>query len=521
MFSLIDTRALFKVYSFYTTTLAVILLSLYLLNDSIGLWQPAYPKVLPLLLSAYLGLGGVNIIRALAGSWSRPQRMAAEVLSPHFLAEVLLLGALLLFVAPKQGEMGLMLLITVGLASMTLTTRMAYLVTSIATLVILGHSVISDDSSLVIGNSLLATMFFMETWFASLFKHRLKSAEVDAKEHKSALKKASRMNDLIIDRMQTGVCVVKSNYEILSINRAAQERFGNLPADGLPEVVYERLLQWREYKKQNETPVILPDTKQRLLLSFAEIDEMTYAIFIEDLRVVTQKAQQLKLASLGRMAASIAHEIRNPLSAISHAAQLLEESDHLDEDDLRLCQIISSHTTRVDAIIQNVLQISRRNSSEPKQLEISTWLNRFIQDFKQHQYADFNISGLDVIQGARISFDPSQLHQVLWNLSENVINHAHTEQTAPIEFKLGIKESGRIYLTVCDQGKGIAKEQQAFLFEPFHTTSSKGTGLGLFIVKELCEANHSEIRYHSGCNGGACFEILFAHPQANAKSLAS
>jgi len=518
MFSLIDTRALFKVYGFYTTTLAVILLSLYLLNDTIGLWQPDYPKVLPLVLSAYLGLGGVNLIRALAGSWSRPQRMAAEILSPHFLAEVLLLGSLLLFIAPSQGELGLMLLITVGLASMTLTTRMAYLVTSIATLMILGHSLVSDESGQVIGNSLLATMFFMETWFASLFKHRLKSAEVDAKEHKSALKKVSRMNDLIIDRMQTGVCVVKSNYEIVSINRAGQERFGNLPVDGLPEVIHERLIQWREFKKQNESPVVLPETKQRLILSFAEIDEATYVIFIEDLRVVTQKAQQLKLASLGRMAASIAHEIRNPLSAISHAAQLLEESDHLDEDDLRLCQIISSHTTRVDAIIQNVLQISRRSHSEPKQLDLASWLERFTQDFTQHQHAEFVVTGLSALPHARIAFDPSQLHQVLWNLCENVLNHGHTEVAAPIEFNIGVKASGRLHLTVCDQGKGIAKEQQAFLFEPFHTTSSKGTGLGLFIVKELCEANHSEIRYHSGDNGGACFEILFAHPNASSKA---
>jgi len=237
--------------------------------------------------------------------------------------------------------------------------------------------------------------------------------------------------------------------------------------------------------------------------------------------MVTQKAQQLKLASLGRMAASNAHEIRNPLSAISHAAQLLAESPHLDEDDLRLCEIISSHTTRVDSIIQNVLQISRRKTSEPKVLDLLPWLEEYQAEFKQHHYAEFKVSIPEGLKVLKITFDPSQLHQVLWNLCENVLNHAHKKTSAPIEFKIGFKETGRGFLTVCDQGEGIPKEQESFLFEPFHTTSAKGTGLGLFIVKELCEANHSEIRYDRCEDGGACFEILFAHRQANKKAIAS
>lgn len=516
MFSLIDTRSLFKLYSFYTATLAILLLSLYLANDTLHAWRTPFPKILPLVLSAYGTLSGINIITAYAAPWSN-----SDKLTPYFLAEIIILGGLLLFVAPHQGELGLMLLITVAMGSLILSSRLGYLVAAIATLVVLGHSIVAKDNSIFVENSLLATMFFLEAWLVTIFKSRLRSAEVDVKQQKSELKKVARMNDLIVDRMQTGVCLVKSTTEIISINRAAQERFGDIPANGLPEVVYERLAQWREFKKQNESPVLLPDSNQRLLLSFAEIDETTYVIFIDDLRVVTQKAQQLKLASLGRMAASIAHEIRNPLSAISHAAQLLAESPHLDEDDLRLCEIISSHTTRVDSIIQNVLQISRRKTSDPKILDLLPWLEVFQKDFKQHHHAEFIVTMPEDLQVLRITFDPSQLHQVLWNLCENVLNHAHKRNSAPIEFKIGFKETGRGFLTVCDQGEGIPKEQESFLFEPFHTTSAKGTGLGLFIVKELCEANHSEIRYDRCDDGGACFEILFAHRQANKKAIAS
>lgn len=511
MFSPIDTRSLFRLYGFYTTVLAIIMLTMYLANTPLSAWQAEFPRLLPLVLSAYCALAGLNIVTAYATPAS-----SSDKLTPYFLAEIIIISCLMLFVAPAQQELGMVLLISVALANLTLSARMGYLIAAMATITVLTHSFINNQAhSFLVENSLLATLFFFEAWLFNLFKSRLYIAEINVHEKQTALKKASRMNNLIIDRMQTGICVITSSMQIISTNRSAQERLGDIPANGLHDAIYERLVQWREFGKQNETPVLIPETKQRLLLSFATIDEHTYVIFIDDLRIVTQKAQQLKLSSLGRMAASIAHEIRNPLSAISHAAQLLEESNHLDEDDRRLCEIIGSHSTRVDMIIQNVLQISRRKHSQPKELSLLPWLANFKEDFLHHHNVRFQLPEAPNLQSLKIAFDPSQLHQVLWNLCENVLNHGSQHQCSPVIFHIGFKQDGRTYLSVRDKGPGIPKAQQDFLFEPFHTTSAKGTGLGLFIVKELCEANHSEIRYDNQYLDGAGFEILFAH---NAKA---
>ena len=509
MLSLIDIRSLFRLYTFYTVLLAIILLTLYLLDDTLRLWQPAYPKLLPLILSAYGALGGINIATAYIAPWN-----ASDKLTPNFLAEVLIVGTILLFIAPHQEELGLVLIVTVALANLTLTRKMGFLVAAMASILMLTHSAIHEretGSSLLFENTLLSTLFFFEAMLLNLFQARLNKAEVDVRNQRNALRMAARMNDLIIDRMRTGVCVLKSSGKPISHNKAAKERLAELENLKLPDAVYERFMDWLQSREQNESPVLIPETGQKLLISFSSIDSDVHVAFIDDLRVVTQKAQQLKLASLGRMAASIAHEIRNPLSAISHASQLLQESPHLDQDDQRMCQIITHHIGRVDMVIQNVLQISKRKKSEPQPLALLPWLTHFQQEFQQHHHADIRISG----PSQTVSFDPSQLHQITWNLCENVLKHASEEKISPILIRIGKNQDGRAFLRLCDRGPGIPADEQPYLFEPFHTTSAKGTGLGLYIVKELCEANHSEIRYDGTQSSGACFEILFAFRQRN------
>jgi two-component system sensor histidine kinase PilS (NtrC family) len=241
------------------------------------------------------------------------------------------------------------------------------------------------------------------------------------------------------------------------------------------------------------------------MVSFAEINDTSTLIFIEDKDTVTRRANQFKLESLARMAASIAHEIRNPLNAVSHAAQLIQDNPQLDEDDAKLCKIIVNQSMRMDGIIENVLQISKRRSSEPKWLQLESLIKKFIDDFSAQNNVTFTLSSLPM----RIRFDPSQLHQVLWNICSNAVRYGLASKQSPIniEFK---QHQRRASINITDQGPGIDKQELNYLFEPFHTTSANGTGLGLYLVKELCVANHAEVRYQSEPSGGAGFEILFA-----------
>jgi len=227
---------------------------------------------------------------------------------------------------------------------------------------------------------------------------------------------------------------------------------------------------------------------------------------------LAQQAQQLKLASLGRLTASIAHEIRNPLGAISHAGQLLAEDEQLGAADQRLTEIIQAHSKRVNTIIENIMQLSRRQPTQPEELELKPWLDGFLHDFGHD-----NPAGADKIDMSKIPenlfvrFDSSQLQQVISNLCHNGLSHGANQGSARVSLQAGIShDNHKPYLDVIDNGPGVASDDLTKLFEPFFTTSAIGTGLGLYIARELCESNQARLDYVPGKDQGACFRITFA-----------
>ncbi|MNZ68984.1 Sensor protein ZraS [compost metagenome] len=238
-------------------------------------------------------------------------------------------------------------------------------------------------------------------------------------------------------------------------------------------------------------------------------------MFLEDISQIAQQAQQLKLASLGRLTAGIAHEIRNPLGAISHAAQLLQESEVLDGHDRRLTQIIQDQSRRMNLVIENVLQLSRRRQANPQLIDLKYWLYRFAGELREN-LRDTERLHLQAGQGSiQTRMDPNQLTQVLTNLVQNGLRYS-TQQHGTGQVWLNLfrdSETELPVLEVLDDGPGISPEQQARLFEPFFTTETKGTGLGLYISRELCESNQARIDYKMRNEGGSCFRITFAHPR--------
>ena len=234
-------------------------------------------------------------------------------------------------------------------------------------------------------------------------------------------------------------------------------------------------------------------------------------VFLEDAAETRQRAQQLKLASLGRLTASIAHEIRNPLGAISHAGQLLSESPDLTSQDRRLTDIVLQHSQRVNAIIENVMTIGRRHDVVSENFLLRPWLEAFCAELEErYELAEGDLIMRWQADPIMVRIDKSQLQQVLWNLSENGLRYA---SGAPLlGFEAGIIDgNGRPFLEVFDSGPGLNEAIADRLFEPFATTESSGTGLGLYIARELCESNQASLQLverHNGCR----FRIVFAHP---------
>ena len=222
-----------------------------------------------------------------------------------------------------------------------------------------------------------------------------------------------------------------------------------------------------------------------------------------------------KLAALGRLSASIAHEIRNPVGAMSHAGQLLGESSHLTGDDRRLTEIIRTNAERVSAIIDNVQRLSRREAARLERLPLAPWTQEFQQEFCQTMQwppARLLVSsvGLDV----EVRVDPDQLRQIVWNLCENALKHAIGDSSDQlVEIRYGrLSGSDRPFLEVADRGTGVAPEHAERIFEPFYS-GGRGTGLGLFLARELAQSNGATLLYEPRAGGGSVFRLVFADPR--------
>jgi two-component system sensor histidine kinase PilS (NtrC family) len=205
---------------------------------------------------------------------------------------------------------------------------------------------------------------------------------------------------------------------------------------------------------------------------------------------------------LGRLTASIAHEIRNPLSSIGHAAQLLEEDAQMAEPSRRLIDIISGNVTRLDRIVKEILDLNRRDRAQPEAIEANAFFEHFAAQFCANEKVADGCIDVQVRTTYRPWFDRQHLDQILWNLVRNAWRHSRQHAGSVRVILAGSPAPGRLTLDVIDDGPGITREAQSHLFEPFFTTEAQGTGLGLYIARELCEGNGARIEYVDDTSGG-------------------
>lgn len=433
-----------------------------------------------------------------------------------------------------SGGLGYLFIVAVAAAGMLLPVQLAIFSAALATIALLSDSTWQYFAQEMTTNSLflsgyLGILIFITALAFQYITRKIRQSQAEVFTQQRQVAHLQKLARLIVERMRTGIVVLNKHNDIELINDAAKELLALSQNDSLhlslaqvPELL-QQIKQWQNQPEVTHTTRLIKGsrgTEVRLNMTELELgsDSTGTLIFVADNRALTQQAQQLKLASLGRLTASIAHEIRNPLGAISHASQLLAESPQISQSDQRFLDIITNHSRRINQIIENVFQISKRKTSEPQPIQMDRWLQDFLQAYLQaHTQAHMGekIQIINEYPAAVIRFDQSQLQQVLTNLLDNALRYADFSAPEPaITLRIYQDINRRTpCLQVMDNGPGIDLLQQAHVFEPFYTTESSGSGLGLFLCKELCETNQAVISYSNEPEASSCFTIQFAHPQ--------
>ncbi|MFP5506518.1 MAG: sensor histidine kinase [Gammaproteobacteria bacterium] len=503
--------------TFYRLTLAGLLATLFFMVPGNRAFGGDAPWLFGMVSLGYLGFA---LVAGFAARLRRPRyRIQAftQVLVDIF-AIVLLMHA----GGGLESGLGILLILAVAVGGLLLPGRLAYFFAAVATLAILsefGLSALaggsgSDEDFTRAG--LLGIALFTTAVIAHLLARRIRETEALAEQRGVDLANLARLNQHVIHRLQSGIVVVDEQEQVHLMNdtarvmlQAPRDRAGT-PLRQLSPELAEQLRRWRGdpgWVPEVFTPATSQSSLAPRFTALGKSRDSATLIFLEDTAALAQQAQQMKLAALGRLTASIAHEIRNPLGALSHAGQLLAESPHLDDGERRLTEIIRNNGQRMNRIIEDVLQLSRRGEIQPQDLEIGAWLQECIgEQIRCGRIADTQVS-LDLATDAapHVSFDPGHLHQIVWNLVNNALQHGGGRA----ELRLGLTAARQPCLDVLDRGPGVAPEAEAQIFEPFFTTAAGGTGLGLYLARELCELNRARLSYEPRSGGGSRFRITF------------
>jgi two-component system sensor histidine kinase PilS (NtrC family) len=515
----------------------------------------SYLNAYRLIVSVLLGIAHFGRLAAAADTFGLPRTVASGLLIGYMvfaafhlfsarnkattfhslatyslLVDVLFLSLMSFIYGGVGGGLGLLLVFASAMAAVLLPLRVALLVASIASLSIIGAALWRFAIGIGAAESLITAGLFGVTAMASaLMANRLaywaRDFRLTAERRGATLSELEQVNELIIRRMRAGVLAVDASNMIRVMNESAWFLMGSpsvreCSLRSISPRLEQALADWRDMPDVEPRPVVLEPSQAQVLPSYVNLPGeggLGALIFLNDNNVVARRAVELSVNSLAKLSGSIAHEIRNPLAALNHAAQLLEESPQIRLTEMRLINIIRNHARRMNGIVENILQLSRREQSRPELLPLHTLLPEFAHEFQSSQVnRALSFEAAIPAEETYVLYDKSQLTQCLWKLLDNAVDHASRDQSTP-RVRLALtrdEDAGFCIITVADNGPGISEAQLGKIFEPFYTTRREGSGLGLYIARQLCEANQAELTVDSKPGEGAFFHIRLALARA-------
>ncbi|MEN3274327.1 MAG: two-component system, NtrC family, sensor histidine kinase PilS [Massilia sp.] len=544
-----------------TRIVIALVLILYLafdVRDGMAQAAPAYAR------TCFFYLGAALCFGALTALWRK--RFLAQ-LSIQVALDLVVISLLYLAAGGVRSGLGILYLFPLAGAAILAPLLLALFSAAVATIFVLldalWRTVMQGGEPALMQGGMYGIAFFAVVWLVSRLAARLIGQEELAAQRGVDLQVQQAINEIVIADVGDGVLVVGADGRIHTANPAARRMLGmdaaaGLRLDELPglEPVAQAFATWMGTAPWPALAAVEPvsgeagpdaawvilkpcqevavgeaglrarrDQRAHLKLRFASVAAGgalpgRNVIFLQDVSAIENQAQQLKLASMGRLTASIAHEVRNPLSAIGHATALLAEDLH-GKAEVRLLKIIGDNVTRVNRMVEDILQLSRKAQPYAEPVQLARFLLELKNEFCETQALADEMVWLGGAGAIEVRFDALHLREVLVNLLGNAIRYA-SRKPASIRIWPELDAFGTLELHVQDDGPGITPEVRAHLFEPFYTTSSKGTGLGLYLARELCLNNGAKLDYESRFDAAALgprrasgrFVITFAQPQA-------
>lgn len=426
-------------------------------------------------------------------------------LTAHIVVDVLAITLLSHASGGFRSGLAVMLLISVAAAGLVSRGSQLLGYAALASIAVLAEQtaqILADEAPLstYLQPALISIGYFATALITSQLAQRVITNERVARQRGIELANQLRISELVIQDVQDGVLVVDANGLVRQHNRRVEELLGrNVPEleqiEAYSPALAAALAAWRAGTGPPQPTLNLDDSGRSVRARFVEAgleDAELTVIYLEDISKLEEQAQQLKLAALGRLTANIAHEIRNPLASVTHAAELLQEENRAPARE-RLIRIIHDNALRLNRMVHDVLELNRRDRVQADTVRLAAFVSAFVEEFAPSEGLPAGALTLDLHGDPVVECDRVHLNQIVWNLVRNAWRHSARQ---PGSVRILVQRSGgRNELHVVDDGPGVPRDLQPQLFEPFFTTFSSGTGLGLYIARELAAANRATLEY--------------------------
>ena len=479
-------------------------------SENAGLKKMVPPTIFYIWAAVYAGITLISIIRP---HWVRQEN--DKLPNASAVVDIVMIMVLVYLTGGIGTGIGILVLPFVATSCMLSYGKFPILYAGFTTVCVLCVMFLSDQLSLNvetwdgrnIGTAIvLIGASFAVAYLTSYSAAFLRDATASARKHKRNYNRVRGLNQLVLNRVQEAVIVIDPELKVWLFNRQAKNYFSGLAAEHKEPIFEDLVARWLlNPGKAFEADIHLHRFSMHVrAVPMVEEDGKLLMLFLRSLREIAAEAMATKLASLGQLTANLAHEIRNPMSAIRHANDLLQENIE-DPVGKKLHGIIDGNIRRIDKMLEDISTLNKKDNLGRESINLMKFWLAFKQEFTLNNPSSVGCIKMEM-QGKNLTVtaDPMHVQQIMWNLCNNAWRHS-TKGSGAI--KVFIKPSGKlnVSIVVSDDGPGAAPEIRNRLFEPFFTTEKGGTGLGLYVARELAHANLGQLHYHPELNG---FELI-------------